>query len=183
MNPQRDIVLHYLDGNSDKVYISGIRLRSGGQFAVVGLWGRRGKRLAQQVKLVTGSRYVAVTKQQWLASEKKHKGYIDISSPEYHGDLVPDDPWLESYLLADFGVTRTSVLPEIKKTRPPRVKIVPNDERELICIDNKDYEKHFDIGVEYIGRSDNNEMYCVYDKFGDKIYVFKSRFKEAGERT
>lgn len=182
---QRNIVLHFEDGVYDKVYISQIR-ESNGNHEVVGRGGRRGKSMAEQVKLVTDVYKQAETTMYWLAVEKENKGYKNIQSVGYHGILKMDDPWLEKYL-----VPETGTLPRKSPVAaPPRITTAAEKrqtprEVEMVCINNSGYENHFDKGVEYICIdscvSDPEVLIQAYDKFGDRIVVYRSRFKPTGE--
>lgn len=180
----RNIVLHYQDAssNSDKVYISAIREEFGGKYLVLIKWGRRGNKLQVQIKLHTDDLKQAMTKQRWLAAEKRAEGYVDIEHPLYQGPLSLSDPWLVSYL-EESGVVPTRV----KKSHPlpnkDSVLPVVFQEEEMICCDNAGYEKNFDCGVEYLCVRDpkDRSMILVYDRFGHQVSVFASRFKKTAE--
>lgn len=58
-----------------------------------------------------------------------------------------------------------------------RIKELTPQEYDMYCIDNSGMD-NFDLGVEYVVESivGNNEMMNAYDKYGNKVEVFRDRF-------
>jgi predicted DNA-binding WGR domain protein len=59
-------------------------------------------------------------------------------------------------------------------------KNVTIEEMEMECVNNTGIEEQFDIGISYLAETHptDKKMVKVYDRFGQKVDCFKSRFKK-----
>lgn len=90
-------VCHYEGGNSNKVYI-GCITETNGSYIVVGKWGGVGKKISQQTKGTYDTAARAEVARDAFLSTKMKKGYVDIESPGYSGQLHMTHVWLRQYL-------------------------------------------------------------------------------------
>lgn len=185
---KRNMICHYREGTSDKVYMACIRDLGEGKLNVVGKWGRRGRRLKEMVYLRTaGNVSAAVEEQNRLFREKLKEGYIDIDDPSYRGVVSRSDSEIREAM--ELG-EETSVTPVPNKPRPPKPPKVtppppPPEEKDFIvvCENNAGFDTHFTVGIEYVAEkcdTDKN-MIFVYDIEGKKCMCFKERFKRVAQ--
>jgi predicted DNA-binding WGR domain protein len=182
-----NLVAHYNKGNSDKVYIVSIIVKDGFP-NVIAQWGRVGSSLQSQFKYKASTLDRAEVLAKDLFRSKLNKGYVDIDSPSYLGELKMNPTlkvWLRPYLAPD-AANSTFLNPQPASVVSPspvkpvqEVKLVQDFEVE--CINNLGLEDKFDVGVTYVAEHhDDKDLYWVYDKLGEKQSVFVERFKKVG---
>ena len=171
-NQDNNFVAHCYEDGHDKIYISVIRKTPDG-YAVVGKWGRRGRNVSEQTKGVYATHSQARNAAMSLFDAKLNKGYVDILSGGYYGELSFKHPDVNRYL-EPLVVPVVSPQPELS----PEPKQDPNEEFIVRCLSNETYEKQFDVGVEYIARvnPEDDKFYIVCDKCAVERVVFKILF-------
>jgi len=180
-----NLVAHYEEGTSDKIYMACIRANADGTYTVLGKWGRNGRTLSSMVKLTTRDAFMAKNAQDNLFAEKMAKGYVDIDSAAYRGSVTRNDPCV-----------RESMELEANDPAPVQKKPTPQEETEklldnmsksakkqkafgdvAVCVDNTGIEDKFDEGIEYLCEPHkNSDMLYVYDRFAQKQEYMKNRF-------
>lgn len=166
-----DLISHCTEKFSDKVYVVSIQ-EFGGNWRVIGKWGKNGANLNQQNKGSFSTRESAIKFQTQLFEEKKRKGYVDVRNPSYCGNVSPNSRWLQPFLEVPIPVaTMPLPVPSLKPLEDlPEVF-------EVVCVDNTGCEEFFNLGVEYLAkRSSDKDMIIVYDKFAKEREVFRNRF-------
>lgn len=192
---KRNLIAHYVGGNSDKVYMACIRDNADGTFTVIGKYGRRGTVKQQSVKASQVSLVGAEVAQKRLFLEKLSEGYKDIDDPNYTGpvnratECVADN--LEPEITPKAPRTpRANPIPEhdpvMMPTLPepvaPKVEVVLEDDGVVVCVQNIGMEDKFDLETEYVAEMHkDNAMIWVYDKFGKRAEYFKERFPSVSE--
>jgi predicted DNA-binding WGR domain protein len=111
-----NLVAHYREGSSDKVYIVSVAKSSTGGYKVVAKWGRIWKSVQSQVKYSTPNLTIAQSEARSVFATKTKKGYVDIESSHYNGPLTMGDAWL-SNLLEDAPTT-----PAVSKVDEDKLK-------------------------------------------------------------
>lgn len=102
----RNQVCHCNKGTSDKVYIASIRENADGTFSVVGKWGRNGKlNLMEMTQCTVKDFWQAISEQRKLFESKLAKGYIDITSSLYKGDVTYNTPCIKNNLEGEYNYT------------------------------------------------------------------------------
>jgi predicted DNA-binding WGR domain protein len=182
MEQFNNLIAHYQDASSDKVYIASVRRNKGGNWEVVGAWGRRGKNMSQQIKLTTKSRARAHMEQNKLFNAKTKKGYRDVRSAMYNGPLRTDAAWMSPYLAPegdpDEEVREPPQEPQVPTSTDPIAKVKDGEMFEVVCQNNTGYEAFFDRGIEYMAEKHrDDQMLWVYDKFAEKQEMFRERFE------
>jgi len=192
---KRNLIAHYQQGGSDKVYLSCIRDNGDGTLSVLGKWGRRGNIKQQQVKATVNSIVAAEVEQKRLFLEKLAKGYVDIDSSGYNGGVTRQSSFLASHLEPDTAIRQKPLVRNQNSQLPisdteeetPQVPDVGEETKEetaesledgvVICANNIGMEEKFDVGVEYVAEPhDDKTLIWVYDKFGQKGEYFRDRF-------
>ena len=196
---KRNLIAHYVGGNSDKVYMACIRDNNDGTFAVIGKWGRRGNIKQQSVKSTQPSLVAAEVAQKRLFLEKLSEGYKDIDDPNYTGQLSRNTQCVAENLEPEI-TPRAPRAPRVPRTPPtspepeqvapaqppkpvaPKVEVVLEDDGVVVCVSNVGIEDKFDEDTEYVAEIHKNEtMIWVYDKFGKRAEYFKDRFPSVSE--
>jgi len=157
-----NLVAHYEEGTSDKIYMACIRANADGTYTVLGKWGRNGRTLSSMVKLTTRDAFMAKNAQDNLFAEKMAKGYVDIDSAAYRGSVTRNDPCVRESM-------------ELEANDPAPEQKAFGD--VAVCVDNTGIEDKFDEGIEYLCEPHkNSDMLYVYDRFAQKQEYMKNRF-------
>ncbi len=170
---KRNLIGHFCStaSNSDKVYMSCVRCNEDGSFTVIGKYGRRGRRLQQQVKMTTEFEALAHEEQFELFQSKLRKGYVDIDSDDYSGPVTRQTPCVLDNL-EDEGAELDS-----SKFDPDPGPAAWTDEGELVCADALGMEDSFDEGITYVVEPhDEPYMIWVYDRYAKKVECMRERF-------
>lgn len=178
-----NLIAHYSEGGSDKVYLACVRAESGGRFSVIGKWGRRGKAFSQQTKGTYSSLVAANMAAKEVFGEKLRKGYVDIKSPSYSGPVTVTS--VREYLEpeADSPAPKANPNPVIQVELDP-VKLLMQAQKAgktLVakCTDNTGMGDSFDVGVEYVINieiTNEGKVFCAFDNYGKKIPCYPTRF-------
>jgi len=181
-----NLIAHYEEGTSDKIYMACIRANADGTFTVLGKWGRRGRTLAQMVKLTTRNIRMAKDAQDNLFAEKMAKGYVDIDSVAYRGSVTRNDQCVRESM----ELEANDPAPVQKKPTPQEEtgKLLDNMNKSAkkqkafsnvaVCVDNTGIEDKFDEGIEYLCEPHSQkDMIYVYDRFGNKAEYLRKRFQ------
>lgn len=88
---------HLVSGTSNKVFIS-TTVKDGETYTVICLWGGYGKKLSSQTKFSNQSDVEAFCRANHIFQKKETKGYVDIESAGYTGELTLKNTWLEAEL-------------------------------------------------------------------------------------
>ena len=180
MRDKNNMVAHYEEGTSDKVYMACVRKLGGSQWQVVGKWGRRGKSLSSSIKGTYGNEMNARAAQCELFREKTDKGYVDIDSGKYSGSVDRSTPCIAENLEKEVAGLEEEREPAEKTAKPAKPeKAESMDGMVALCVDANGLDNHrFDEGIGYVceGHADPAMMW-VYDKFGEKRECFKERFR------
>lgn len=194
---KRNLIAHYKLGKSDKIYMSCVRPDGAGGWIVLGKYGRRGKMMQSIIKLLTKSKAVAITEQTKVFGKELRKGYIDIDSPIYRGDVFRGTYGVKQALEEEDVETTNSALPRcticgeempetvagnpacractLIKIKNETIQVAEDD--TVLCVDNLGITDRFDLDIEYVcERHSDNKMIWVYDKLGRKDEYFKDRF-------
>lgn len=189
---KKNLIAHYDNGSSDKVYMACVRDNNDGTFSVIGKWGRRGNINQQSLKASVNSIVAAEVEQKKLFLEKIRKGYQDIDESTYSGTVRRDSAFIIPNLEEE-----TTTVPRKKRTpkQPTITTITEQDDTEqadvdenpplvdleddgvVVCVNNSGMEDKFDNETEYVAEPHKDTtMLWVYDKFGNKNEYFKDRF-------
>ena len=183
---RRNLIAHFEEGTSDKIYMACIRANDDGTYTVMGKWGRRGHTLSSQVKLTTRDMQIASQHQHVVFAEKISKGYVDIDSQRYRGNVTRNEQCV-----------REAMEPEENNPVPVQKKKSPQKDTEellnsmnqqkvssnvALCVDNTGIEDKFDEGIEYVcEKHPQKDMIYVYDRFGNKAEYLRKRFEQDGD--
>jgi len=185
-----NVILHCQDGNSDKIYIFAVKKFSGGQWEVLGKWGRRGKNVSQQNKGKYPSKQSALNFAQSLANQKEKKGYVNIDTGMYNGPLTRTSPEVAKFLEPeDNEIEAEDIMnapePEVVKPKNDAGEIPKLKKGEVYvakCVDNTGIEEHFDVGIDYIvlelskGMDDEEQMVLTMTANGEQKSCYRKRF-------
>jgi hypothetical protein len=177
-----NLVAHKVEGTSDKVYMACIREtyapNGNVSYAVLGKWGRRGKKLSSQVKWA-GALEPSKRMQRELFDSKLAEGYIDVDSGSYRGPVSRSNPEIHAELE---GVTiakpPVTISAKVDDSHLENKRMATPNTHNVICINRIGMEERFDDGIEYVWeRHTEKKMLWVWDKFGVKSEYFIERFK------
>ena len=200
---ERHRIAHCQSGNSDKVYISCVRDLPSGLFQVLGKWGARDcQKMQLQVKGEFHTELAAKAEMLKLFREKTRKGYVDIESDGYTGNVTCMA--MEKHMEAEpaMPLSRKTLkkaevdAEELAKRRiEERAAELKADKerkeeeetkrfklgRKLVvkCINNLGCEHRFALGGEYNAVTvDDREFLMVTDLTGTDAEVYAFRFRE-----
>lgn len=185
----RNLIAHYENGNSDKVYMACIKETTEG-YEVIGKWGRRGRALTEQSKGTYSSLSGATQAASELFHTKTKKGYVDIDSSNYSGPVTRASMEAyteeESTAQAELNKIKNKAMAEseTKKEAKPELSpsYQPGEEFVAKCLDNTGMEDYFETGITYMAEYTKVEdIYKVYDKFGESRECFSDRFEVTEE--
>ena len=157
MSQKRNLIAHYRQGGSDKIYMSCVRQEGSGAnktWVVMGKWGKRGGTLSSQIKKTTMNSTEATLEQMKLFNEKLRKGYEDIDTANYRGPATRNDREIKACLEEGDGpfdqvdIIKNREQPKIKpisKIENPQISFV---EMAAICITINELGDKFDEGIE-----------------------------------
>lgn len=197
MTSKRNLIAHYNEGTSDKVYMSCVRQDNKGLWVVLGKFGRRGKTMQCNIKLTTANEAAAVLEQEKIFKKELSKGYRDIDDPSYKGTVSRSMPTIKAALEPEDAEIKHPYCPTCNKpmilTRHNTYECVScsldslekqsEQQKEFVedtvfCIDNTGLESRFDVGVEYVCEvHQDKKMIYVYDKEGMLAECLRERFK------
>lgn len=138
-------VCHYQAGNSNKVYIASIS-EVNGKYIVVGKWGGVGKKVSTQTKGTCDSYRQAEVHRDKLLATKIKKGYVDIESRGYSGQLHMNHVWLRQYLEDEpTTTTATATTGELSKEAREEAKELIRQGKKINAIRRIREDTHCDL--------------------------------------
>lgn len=189
MSTKLNKVGHCKQGNSDKVYIACIVPSTDANglpvYNVVGKASRIYKRMKIYHKGSFSSLMDAAQARDEIFFSKVKKGYVDIETSSYNGQLDHDDKWLLENVEPDplfnsaFDQNEDEVTPELEEESqiPSHNGFDDEDDFEVLCINAVGMEDSFDFEITYIAEKHaEDDMIYVWDRNGEKKECFLERF-------
>ena len=163
LEPLKLDVLHCFNTKSDKIYVIYSYKEIGGFYEVKCFWGRRGKKLKEQIKKRSTKKSDVIEQHKQIKNEKLKKEYKEVSY-----EAIIDVEW--SSYFEEYELEKISKL--CRGNTKPSQKI-----EKVKCIDNDGQENELMVGEIYNAIS-GDEYLCTIEINGKELSVLKSRFEK-----
>ena len=181
---QRNRIAHYVQGKSDKIYISCIRHLPSGKWQVLGKWGKRDCRTPQNmVKGEWDTEVEAFRQMEALFTERLKKGYEDILADDYDGVVTLSN--MKRHLEDDPAIAKAPDTPVQSWKEEEEEAEMKNRNKggralRVKCINNEHREHLYLLGEVYNAETIENdpEFLKVTALTGEVVESSTERFRE-----